>query len=342
MIINQNNKEKINKQDLLKIKKTTKNSFEAKKNNDVKNPESEIEKLFTEIESTSKSFKNSFQQDPLAKLPTADLKIIKTLLEKSDKINLLFYLLLFIFLILILLIIFNLFIWFNLQSLKPEKQPDLQPELEDLQFKYQQIKQRQDILEDRLKPILDQLPNGSNRLNQDFSLPDYNTEAWLGNQDSSLVWIVYSSPNCSACADLHTLMLDIKTEFETEISLVHRHYPKNAEDLEYIYALECLNKDLDKGDFWQVLTKFYQNNVSAEELWTLSTKINQENFLKCYNSRQIRQEINTRVANQRNSLENIIFGTPTSIFYSQADSQTKIVAGLLNKSDFKIKIQEML
>lgn len=289
----------------------------------------EIQELLNQVENSNIQPENEL--DPLAKLPSEDLELIRISLEKADKINFIStFILLPISLILILLVVSNVFLWVSLATSR-----QVETNTSELETKIQQ-------LENRLKPILNQLPNGSGELNQTIPFPDPETEAWLGSPDSKFIWVVYADPNCSACADLHPKMLDLQQEFRSNLSLVYRFYPNSDHGLRYANALACVHQEAGNDVFWQVLTEIYKTEILAREAWSVNTEINQENFLNCYNSNRFQSKIEEEVRLTDEAFTGGLLGTPTSVFYSVQKQKGRVVAGSLEPSQFKDKIQDLV
>lgn len=176
-----------------------------------------------------------------------------------------------------------------------------------------------------------------NEINQsDFEQPNPVLDKWKGDKKSRFVWVQYSDFQCPFCRKIQP-DLDKIYQQNPDVAMVYRHYPitsmhPNALNLAIIS--ECSYQIGGDEQFWQVADSFfaYQKQIKTPEQGekiAILNGVDSKNLADCLKDQSVVDKV-VSDSNQANQiLENMGYGTPTSVIFDRETNKQRIVVGAL-------------
>ena len=161
---------------------------------------------------------------------------------------------------------------------------------------------------------------------------------YLGDLESDVVLVEYSSVTCPFCANFHAETFpSIKAEYldDERILYVYKHFVRNEVDLIVGNAMECAG---EQGSFFEYKNLVYENQnrlTQPEALseWAEQLGLNMEAFNECVEEGRYIEKVNAESTEGRN---NGITVTPGFLLNGE------IISGARPFSDFQARIDALL
>jgi protein-disulfide isomerase len=204
-------------------------------------------------------------------------------------------------------------------------------------------------LQNELQPVLDAIRAQQTQENptsvENIKAPNPANEYFRGNPKANIVLIEYSDYSCPFCRKVLPTLKSLVQE-NPDVAWVYRDYPIiHPESKKHAEAAYCAGKQGGSDVYWKFVDAMLAEGFgfSQQEFESIAqtSKLNVNEFKKCYESGEMQQKVEQVVSESQQSLSAYRVGTPTIVVYNRTTNQNKLVVGALPKAEFEKAIQEI-